>query len=203
MFSPAHRGHWQSTSVDTVLKFTFLGCDLTVRLQIRCEAIEKDIGTTCTCRREQINGKSYGPPTRGTSRITSTRQNVPSVRRAIFLSGLGSRRNAATCHALSNCERRATATYAPVLCHLRAGLHQPRIWPCMCDGACPQAPPHPPVRPGRGVNCAGCDRGATKRRAAESRAASCGALAHGESPAAPSTKQTPVSPSLEFLMKFV
>ena len=66
----------------------------------------------------------------------------------------------------------------------------------MCDGVCPQVPHSPQVHPGRGVNCAGHDRGFTKRAAAESREPSCDALVHHESPAVPSTKQTPPSPPL-------
>ena len=60
------------------------------------------------------------------------------------------------------------------------------------------AAPGSEVHPGRGVNCAGHDRGFNnlKRAAAESREPSCDALVHHESPAVPSTKQTPPSPPL-------
>ena len=52
------------------------------------------------------------------------------------------------------------------------------------------------VHPGRGVNCAGHDRGFAKRAAAESRGASCDAPRHHEPPVAPSTKQAPPPPPL-------
>ena len=74
----------------------------------------------------------------------------------------------------------------------------------MCDGVCPQVPQRPQVHPGRGVksvNCAGHGRGFTKRAAAESRGGSCDASRHHESPAVPSTKQTPPSPPLVVCIK--
>ena len=56
-------------------------------------AIEKDIGTTCTC--QKLNGKSYGPLTRGhcpDHKFTITRQNVFSIRRSISVRSSGSSR---------------------------------------------------------------------------------------------------------------
>ena len=67
----------------------------------------------------------------------------------------------------------------------------------------PASPAAPTSASRRGVTCAGHERGFTKRAAAESWEPSCDALIHHESPAVPSTKQTPQPPPLFICLFFV
>ena len=129
-----------------------------------------------------------------------------SVRRLIVPLHLGSRQKAATCHALSNCELRATTTYLPFV--MAKGGNPPSIVLLMhrypfilvltlhVRWRLPTSPAAPVSASREGGKLCGLQ---SRRHEAQSGGILGGQLRcalSSESPAVPSTKQTPVSPPL-------